>query len=132
MQENNGQMLKTGMLRGFNGRCPHCGRGRLFARFLKVTDRCSECGEEFHHHRADDFPPYLVIIAVGHFFVPFVFYVQAEAWLPLWAIFALSLPLTIGLSLVLLQPTKGAVVAMQWHLGMHGFSGRKGLHGERA
>jgi uncharacterized protein (DUF983 family) len=29
--------------------------------------------------------------------------------------------LTFLLSIGLLQPTKGAVVALQWHLGMHGF-----------
>ena len=55
-----------GMLRGFRLRCPNCGEGRLFRSFLKVADHCSECGEEFHPHRADDFPAYLVIIVVGH------------------------------------------------------------------
>lgn len=34
---------------------------------------------------------------------------------------ALWLPLTLGLSLSLLQPVKGTVVAVQWFLGMHGF-----------
>ena len=52
--------------RGLLGRCPACGEGRLFASFLKPVDACSVCGEEMHHHRADDLPPYLVITIVGH------------------------------------------------------------------
>ncbi|HRO50583.1 MAG TPA: DUF983 domain-containing protein, partial [Hyphomicrobium sp.] len=41
----------------FNGvrcTCPNCGEGKLFRRFLKVTETCSVCGEALHHHRADD------------------------------------------------------------------------------
>ncbi len=56
--------------RGFRGRCPACGEGRVFRAFLKVNDACPRCGEELHHHRADDFPAYLVIAIVGHILVP--------------------------------------------------------------
>jgi uncharacterized protein (DUF983 family) len=34
---------------------------------------------------------------------------------------AIYLPLTLILSLLLLQPVKGAVVGVQWALRMHGF-----------
>jgi uncharacterized protein (DUF983 family) len=34
---------------------------------------------------------------------------------------AIYLPLTLIASLLLLQPVKGAVVAVQWALRMHGF-----------
>jgi uncharacterized protein (DUF983 family) len=40
---------------------------------------------------------------------------------PLWLHAALWLPLTIILSLVLLPPVKGTIVALQWALFMHGF-----------
>jgi uncharacterized protein (DUF983 family) len=40
---------------------------------------------------------------------------------------ALWIPLTIGLSVGLLQPVKGAVVALQWFAGMHGFDEAKKL-----
>jgi uncharacterized protein (DUF983 family) len=55
-----------GVRRGFAGRCPACSHGRLFGRFLKVRDECESCGTELHHHRADDLPPYLVILIVAH------------------------------------------------------------------
>ena len=38
-----------------------------------------------------------------------------------WVHAALWGPLTLGLTLGLLQPVKGAIVALQWKLGMHGF-----------
>ena len=48
---------------------PACGEGRLFRAYLKVDDACPVCGEEFHHHRADDAPAYFTICIVGHFIV---------------------------------------------------------------
>jgi uncharacterized protein (DUF983 family) len=65
-------------LRGFRGRCPGCGKGKMFRKFLKVNDACPGCGEELHHHRADDFPAYLVIVIVGHILVPIVLAVETE------------------------------------------------------
>ena len=113
------------MWRGFRGRCPACGEGRLFGSFLKVNKSCSECSEELHHHRADDFPAYLVIVIVGHIVVPLVLAVETHLAPSYWIHLALWLPLTLGLSLALLQPIKGAVVAVQWFLGMHGFEPAK-------
>jgi uncharacterized protein (DUF983 family) len=40
---------------------------------------------------------------------------------PVWLQLAVYLPLTLILSLLLLQPVKGAVVGVQWALRMHGF-----------
>ena len=113
--------LSEAMIRGFRGKCPHCGEGRLFRRFLKVADRCEACGEEFHHHRADDFPAYLVIVAVGHIIVPLILAVETAYAPPYWLHALIWLPLTLFSSLALLQPTKGAIVGMQWQIGMHGF-----------
>jgi uncharacterized protein (DUF983 family) len=117
--------ITKAMWRGFLGRCPNCGEGRLFGRFLKVSDACAVCGEEFHHHRADDFPAYLVIVVVGHVIVPLVLSVETHYAPSYWIHLALWLPLTLGMSLGLLQPTKGLVVALQWFAGMHGFEAAK-------
>lgn len=116
--------LATALRRGFSGRCPCCGTGRMFRAFLKVRDRCEVCGEELFHHRADDFPPYLVIVIVGHVVVSMILLVEVEYAPPVWLQMAIWPLVTIVLSLVLLQPIKGAVVALQWSLRMHGFEGR--------
>jgi uncharacterized protein (DUF983 family) len=114
-------------LRGFLGRCPACGEGRMFRKFLKVNDNCPHCGEELHHHRADDFPAYLVIVIVGHILVPIILAVETEFAPAYWIHAAIWGPAVLGMTLGLIQPVKGAVVALQWFLGMHGFEESKGL-----
>jgi uncharacterized protein (DUF983 family) len=113
--------LMTAMRRGFFCRCPNCGEGKLFGKFLKVVDHCSECGEVYHHHRADDFPAYIVIFIVGHIVVPLVLFTETHYAPPYWVHAALWPAMVAGLSLALLQPVKGAIVALQWFVGMHGF-----------
>jgi uncharacterized protein (DUF983 family) len=109
------------MKRGVLGRCPACGNGHLFRSFLKVADRCEACGSEFHHHRADDLPPYLVIFLVGHLIGYGILTAETRFETPIWVHLALWPALTLVLSLALLQPVKGAVVGLQFALGMHGF-----------
>lgn len=109
--------------RGLTCRCPACGEGRLFRKFLKVADTCENCGEDLHHHRADDAPPYFTMMLVGHLVIPFVVVVE-RLWHPLiWLQLAVWFPLTVLLTLSLLQPVKGAIVGLQWALRMHGFGG---------
>ena len=117
--------LATAIGRAFKMKCPHCGTGDLFSRFLKIADHCPECSEEFHHHRADDFPAYLVIVVVGHIIVPAILAVEVAYAPPTWLQLVVWLPLTLIGSLGLLQPTKGAIVALQWQAGMHGFASSK-------
>ena len=107
--------------RGFRGRCPRCGEGKLFRAFLKTADSCSVCGQDFTPHRADDLPAYLVIVIVGHIVVPLALMIETNYSPPVALQLAIYLPLTFVASLALLQPVKGAVVGMQWALRMHGF-----------
>jgi uncharacterized protein (DUF983 family) len=109
------------MLCGIKLKCPACGTGALYRRFLKVSDICPNCGEELHHHRADDAPPYFTIIIVGHIVVSLVLLVEMTYRPPLWVHAALWLPLTIVLAVGLLPSIKGALVGLQWALRMHGF-----------
>lgn len=111
------------LFRGFRGRCPKCGKGRLFRAFLKVTDTCPVCGEALHHHRADDAPAYFVILITGHIVVPLSLAVETAYSPSYWLHAAIWLPLTLGLALGLLQPVKGAIVGWQWAHYMHGFGG---------
>lgn len=111
------------MRRGLFGKCPSCGEGRLFRAYLKVEDECASCGQELHHHRADDAPPYFTIFISGHIIIPLMILVE-RFWAPaLWIHMALWLPLTVILCMALLPPIKGALVGLQWALRMHGFAG---------
>jgi len=111
--------------RGILGRCPNCGKGRMLHRYLKVHSTCSACGEELHHQRADDFPAYLVVAIVGHTVMPLLLWTEINYAPPYWVHMAIWLPLTLVLALVLLPLVKGAIIALQWHIGMHGFETSK-------
>jgi len=111
----------TAMKRGFRGRCPRCGEGKLFRAFLKVDNNCSSCGLDYTPHRADDLPAYLVIVIVGHIMVPLALWIETNYSPPVVLQLSIYLPLTLIASLALLQPVKGAVVGFQWALRMHGF-----------
>jgi uncharacterized protein (DUF983 family) len=108
--------------RGFTGHCPSCGIGALYSKYLKVNDRCADCGAELFHQRADDAPPYVTMLVVGHIIGAMI--LSADTMFPdfpvlyqliLWPI------LTVGLCLALLPAFKGALVGYQWALRMHGF-----------
>jgi uncharacterized protein (DUF983 family) len=113
--------LGQSLLRGAQGLCPACGIGRMFKRYLKVADHCPDCGEALHHQRADDAPPYFTIVIVGHIVVGLVLALEVAYRPPLWLHGAIWLPLTVILCLVLLPFIKGALVALQWAVMMHGF-----------
>ncbi len=109
------------MLRGALHRCPACGQGGLYRAYLKVAEACPACGEELFHHRADDAPPYVTILVVGHLILGAVVGIDiAYAW-PMWLHALVWLPLTIGACLAFLPSAKGALIGLQWALRMHGF-----------
>jgi uncharacterized protein (DUF983 family) len=116
-----GRPLWAAMRNGILATCPQCGKGRLFSSFLGVVHNCDRCGEDLHHHRADDLPAYLVIVIVGHVVVGAFVTIEASISLSMFQHLAIWVPLTIFLSVALLRPVKGAVIGLQWALGMHGF-----------
>ena len=119
--------LGNAMWNGFRGKCPHCGQGKLFSSFLGVAPSSSHCGEEMHHHRADDLPAYLVVVIVGHVIIGAFMGIEATSTLSTWQHLAIWAPLTVALAVGLLRPVKGAVVGLQWALYMHGFGGEDDL-----
>ncbi len=108
--------------RGLAGRCPCCGKGATFRAYLKVNDRCSVCGTELFHQRADDAPPYITILVVGHIVGALMLAVEEFAPnLPILYHVLIWPTLTLALSLALLPAFKGALIGYQWALRMHGF-----------
>ena len=108
--------------RGARLRCPACGIGAMFGRYLKVNDHCPSCGEALHHQRADDAPPYITIVIVGHIVVPLVLTVERHWQPPEWVHAVLWLPLTLALVLAILPVAKGALIGLQWAHRLDGFN----------
>ncbi len=109
------------MRRGWRQRCPKCGNGPLFDRYLSLRETCPICGEDLSHARADDGPAYLSVLVVG----------KVIGTAMLWAYTALRPdPLVLAaacsvaataLALYLLPRFKGMMVGLQWAKRMHGF-----------
>lgn len=107
--------------RGLSGRCPRCGQNRLFRTFLKPVEYCRRCGQDWTLQRADDFPAYVSLFVTGHVMAPLAVYLARDTDWSVGAVMTLVLPMVLVLSVGLLQPAKGAIVAIQWWMGMHGF-----------
>ncbi|MEL6112356.1 MAG: DUF983 domain-containing protein [Pseudomonadota bacterium] len=108
--------------RGFAKRCPRCGRGTLFSGFLTNAVQCSTCGLDFTGHRADDAPPYVTIMIVGHLIVPLALLFRQLFEPALWIQFALWTPLILIATIWLMPRSKGAMIGIQWANEMHGFA----------
>lgn len=109
------------MKNGLRCKCPKCGKGKLFRAYLKVNDICPNCGEDLHHHRADDAPPYITMAIIGHLIVGAILHIEmAYEWEPIMYIY-IFVPLALILSLAMLPAVKGIVVAIQWAAYLHGF-----------
>ncbi|MDZ4363503.1 DUF983 domain-containing protein [Brevundimonas sp.] len=94
-------------------RCPHCGRGPLFAGFLKVVDRCRACGYDFSHLNTGDGAAVFVMQIAGGIVVFGALFIQIAYNPPIWALLAVATPLVAGLSLGLMRPAKGVMIALQ-------------------
>ncbi|WP_425485211.1 DUF983 domain-containing protein [Hyphomicrobium methylovorum] len=107
--------------RGWSCRCPACGTGNLYGKYLKVNDACPVCQAEMYHHRADDAPPYFVMTITGHVIVAGILILEKLASPPTWVQLSIWLPALVLLSLWLLPRVKGSLIGYQWALRMHGF-----------
>lgn len=61
--------LRRSVFRGLSHKCPACGEGRLFGRYLKVEPHCARCGHDLALYPADDGPAYLTIVLIGHLII---------------------------------------------------------------
>ena len=102
--------IKTGLA----GRCPRCGRGRLFAGYLSVAKNCGSCGLSFDFADAGDGAAWFVMLFVCFFGVGSILGIEVAYSPPFWAHALIAIPLIIILPLVLLRPAKGILLCQQW------------------
>lgn len=108
--------LGRSILRGLSHRCPSCGEGKLFRRYLKVQPHCDHCGHELALYPADDGPAYLTILLLGHLIIgPMLIFPIVWRSDPLY-----SLPIILGAltvaTLLLLPRVKGGWVGLMYAL----------------
>ena len=94
-------------------RCPRCARGPLFAGFLKVVDRCEACGFDFTRLNTGDGAAIFIMQIAGGMVVFGALFAMIAWDPPIWLLLTVTLPLVAGLSLGLMRPGKGVMIALQ-------------------
>jgi uncharacterized protein (DUF983 family) len=108
-----GEPLPIG--RGLRGRCPRCGKGRLFQGFLSLRPHCESCGLDFGFADSGDGPAVFVILIGGGIVVFAALLTEVIFQPPYWVHAALWLPLVLLVTLVPLRLLKGLLIALQFH-----------------
>ena len=103
------------VLAGLACRCPQCGEGALFQGFLKVTPICQACGLDLQATDPGDGAAVFVILIVGFLVAFAMLFSEFTLHPPVWVHLVVWLPLAGILSLGLMRPFKGVMVAMQFH-----------------
>jgi uncharacterized protein (DUF983 family) len=100
---------------GLRGRCPRCGEGPLFSGFLTLSPRCDRCGLDLAFADTGDGPAFFVMSIVGIVVVGLALWVEFTFEPPIWLHLVLWFGLTGLLSLAMVRPLKGLMVALQYH-----------------
>ena len=101
--------------RGLRGRCPACGKGKLFQGFLGLRPACESCGLDFNFADAGDGPAVFVILIGGAIVVFAALMTEVAYQPPYWLHAVLWLPLILLVTLGPLRPIKGLLIALQYH-----------------
>ncbi len=101
--------------RGLRGRCPRCGKGKLFQGFLSSAAACEHCGLDYGFADAGDGPAVFVILIGGFIVVFAALIVEILYQPPYWVHAALWLPLILIVTLAPLRLIKGLMIALQYH-----------------
>ena len=100
---------------GLRGRCPRCGKGHLFKGFLTLSPACEACGLDLTFADTADGPAFFVMSLVGIVVVGLALWIEFTYEPPLWLNLLIAVVLLAVLSLALLRPLKGLMVALQYH-----------------
>ena len=103
-------ILRAGLL----CRCPKCGRGRLYAGYLKVVQNCAHCSFELRKHDAGDGPAVFVVLLVGAIIVALALWVEIAYQPPYWVHLVIWAPAIVGGCLGALRPAKALLIALQF------------------
>jgi uncharacterized protein (DUF983 family) len=95
------------------GRCPRCGKGRLFGGYLALLPACPSCHLDYSRFEAGDGPAVFVILIVGAIVAGGALLVEVAFQPPYWVHAAIWGPALIFLSLLLLRPLKAALIVLQ-------------------
>jgi uncharacterized protein (DUF983 family) len=96
-----------------SGRCPRCGKGRLFSGLVRFAPRCDACGLDFSSFNVGDGPAAFLIFIVGAITVVGALVVDG-AFSPPWWVHLVWLPVAAGLTVGGLRFSKAMLLALEY------------------
>jgi uncharacterized protein (DUF983 family) len=115
MSNEQSPVSRLPIARGLLGRCPRCGKGKLFQGFLTLASRCEQCGLDFSFADAGDGPAVFVILISGFIVLGSGLIVEVLYEPPYWVHALLWGPLILITTLGPLRAIKGLLIALQYH-----------------
>jgi uncharacterized protein (DUF983 family) len=100
---------------GLRCHCPRCGSGKLFHGFLTLRERCDVCRLDYGFADAGDGPAVFIMFLAGFIVVGAALVTEVLYHPPYWVHAVLWLPLILILTLGLLRPMKGLMIALQYY-----------------
>ncbi len=102
------------ILAGLKGRCPRCGKGRLFDGFISLDQSCSSCDLDYDFADSGDGPAVFIMLIVGFLVVGLAIYTEINYRPDYWVHAVLWLPSILILSAGFLRPLKGILICLQY------------------
>ncbi|WP_062231627.1 DUF983 domain-containing protein [Aureimonas sp. N4] len=96
------------------GHCPRCGKGKLFAGYLRLEPVCSRCGLDLASLDSADGPAFFVMSIVSFVVVGLALYTEVAYSPPIYVHLLLWVPLAFLLSAPLMRLAKGLMVGLQF------------------
>jgi uncharacterized protein (DUF983 family) len=110
---------------GLSGKCPRCGRGKLFDGYLSVAKSCQSCGLSYSFADAGDGAAWFVMLFVCIVGVGSILGIEIAYAPPFWVHILLAIPILIVMPLILLRPVKSVLLCQQWNTkAREGMTGR--------
>lgn len=99
---------------GIRGRCPRCGKGKLFSGLLKLAPQCDKCELNYGFADPADGPAFFVMSITGFVAMALVFVLDGRLPIPNWLTFLGVGVIVLVASVAMLIPIKGWLVNSQY------------------
>jgi len=96
------------------GRCPRCGKGKLYKNLLDIADYCHQCGLSFKAHKQGDGPAFFGILIIGALTAIGAAVVEIKLEPPFWLHAVIWVPFIVVGSITSLRWLKAALLAIQY------------------
>ena len=108
------------------GRCPRCGKGRLFDGVIAFADSCDLCGLDYARFNVGDGPAAFLTLIVGAAVVGCAIWFELAVGPPLWVHLLIWIPLSAAAVIVGLRLAKAWLLTAEYRRSA-GEAGRENI-----